>query len=80
MKINLVNVVTFGVGAILLYSGIQGYDPRDTIKWGLGGKRPRKVYGKEARITPPRKSADPVDVAPDPVPVDDDGWIPGVSV
>lgn len=40
MKISTLNVVMFSVGAILLYSGIKAYDPRDVIKWGLGGKKP----------------------------------------
>lgn len=45
MKINTVNVVMFCVGAILVYSGIKSYDPRDVIKWGLGGKKPKQMMG-----------------------------------
>jgi hypothetical protein len=28
---------------ILLYSGVKGYDPRDVIRYGLGGKKPEKM-------------------------------------
>lgn len=41
MKFSLVSVVMFSAGGILLYSGIKAYDPRDVIKWGLGGKKPQ---------------------------------------
>jgi len=47
MKISTLNVVMFSVGAILIYSGIKAYDPRDVIKWGLGGKRPESFNKKE---------------------------------
>lgn len=40
MKFNVLSVVMFGVGGILIYSGIKAYDPRDVLKWGLGGKQP----------------------------------------
>ena len=41
MKFNVLSVVMFGVGGILIYSGIKAYDPRDVLKWGLGGKPPK---------------------------------------
>ena len=41
MKISLVNVLMIGSGIIFLYSGIKGYDPRDVVRWGLGGKKPK---------------------------------------
>lgn len=44
MKVSLVNVVMLGSGIILLYSGIKGYDPRDVIRYGLGGKKPEKLH------------------------------------
>lgn len=47
MKISTINVVMFSVGAILVYSGIKAYDPRDVIKWGLGGKKPKPFNKKE---------------------------------
>lgn len=51
MKISTLNVVMFCVGGILMYSGIKAYDPRDVIKWGLGGKKP----------TPFNKKTDPLE-------------------
>lgn len=69
MRINLVNVVMFGIGAILLYSGIMGYDPRDVVKWGLGGKRPKKVYGFEAKLILPKQSGESQESKPAPKPV-----------
>lgn len=47
MKISTLNVVMFSVGAILVYSGVKAYDPRDVIKWGLGGKKPKPFNKKE---------------------------------
>lgn len=47
MKISTLNVVMFSVGAILIYSGIKAYDPRDVIKWGLGGKKPEPFNKKQ---------------------------------
>lgn len=43
MKINLVSLSMFTGGIVLLYSGIKGYDPRDVIKWGMGGKKPKTL-------------------------------------
>jgi hypothetical protein len=43
VKVSLVSVLCFGTGAILVYSGVKSYDPRDVIKWGLGGKKPKKM-------------------------------------
>lgn len=45
MKITTLNVVMVSVGAILLYSGIKAFDPRDVIKWGLGGNKPERMLG-----------------------------------
>jgi hypothetical protein len=47
VKVSLVNVVMLGGGVILLYSGIKGYDPRDVIRWGLGGKKPKTFAEKD---------------------------------
>ncbi len=47
MKISPLHVVMLGIGAILLYSGIKAYDPRDVIRWGLGGKKPEPFNKKE---------------------------------
>lgn len=43
MKFSLVSVIMIFGGGILLYSGVKGYDPRDVIQWGLGGKKPEKL-------------------------------------
>lgn len=43
MKVSLVNVLMLGSGVILLYSGVKGYDPRDVIRYGLGGKKPKTL-------------------------------------
>lgn len=50
MKLGLVNVVMLGSGIVLIYSGVKGYDPRDVIRWGMGGKKPKtlKVLEEEA--------------------------------
>jgi len=52
MKINLMSVVLLGGGIILLYSGIKGYDPRDVIRWGLGGKKPKKLGSDGESVEP----------------------------
>lgn len=46
MKVNLVAFVTFGTGIVFVYSGVKGYDPRDVIRWGLGGKTPLTFKAK----------------------------------
>jgi hypothetical protein len=43
MKVSLLNVVMFGSGAVLIYCGIKGYDPRDVMRWALGGEKPTKM-------------------------------------
>jgi hypothetical protein len=61
MKVSLVSVLCFGTGAILVYSGVKSYDPRDVIKWGLGGKKPKKMKsasGSEIEMDP-RDHPDP---------------------
>lgn len=60
MKITTLNVVMFSVGAILVYSGIKAFDPRDVIKWGLGGKKPEQMLG--AKEDP---MGDPQDTPPE---------------
>jgi len=61
VKVNLVNVVMLSGGIILLYSGIKGYDPRDVIRWGLGGKKPKKMESKEwdGELGDPKDHPDP---------------------
>lgn len=64
MKVSLVNVVMLGGGIILLYSGIKGYDPRDVIRYGLGGKKPKKMKSSsggnwEDQLGPNEKNPDP---------------------
>lgn len=41
MKINLVSLTMFSGGALLVYCGVKGYDPRDVVSWALGGKKPK---------------------------------------
>lgn len=66
MKISVVNVVMFSVGAILLYSGIKAYYPQDVIKWGLGGKRPEPFNKKNDENVKPKvpPGENPGDVGP----------------
>lgn len=59
MKVTPVNVVMFSVGAILLYSGIKAYDPRDVIKWGLGGKKPTPFNVKKDPMGDNKNNPDP---------------------
>lgn len=76
MKISLVNIVMLGSGTILLYSGIKGYDPRDVLRWGMGGKKPKQAYGKKEKEQKPEVHPDdhPGDM-PDSYPdKDGDGW------
>ena len=54
MKVSLVNVLMLGAGVILLYSGVKGYDPRDVISYGLGGKKPKTLKQKEAEAQKPK--------------------------
>lgn len=54
MKFNVLSVVMLGVGGILIYSGIKAYDPRDVLKWGLGGKQPESFLPlKGAKVAEP---------------------------
>lgn len=59
MKISTLNVVMFCVGGILLYSGIKAYDPRDVIKWGLGGKKPTPFTTKKDPMGDNKNNPDP---------------------
>lgn len=54
MKLSLVNVIMLGSGIILLYSGIKSYDPRDVIRYGLGGNKPSPLKHKSNEIAPPQ--------------------------
>lgn len=38
MNPNLISVVSFGVGVILIYSAIKKEDPRTVVKKALGGR------------------------------------------
>lgn len=40
MNLSLLPVVLFGVGGILIYSAVKGYDPRDVVRNSLTGKSP----------------------------------------
>lgn len=63
MKVSLVNVLMLGGGIILVYSGVKGYDPRDVIRWGLGGKKPKKMESPsgnwEDNLGPNEENPDP---------------------
>lgn len=60
MKVSLINVVMVSSGIILLYSGIKGYDPRDVIRYGLGGKKPTKMTGAHGTaLGPSQNNPDP---------------------
>lgn len=60
MKITTVNVVMFGIGTVLIYSGIKGFDPRDVMKWALGGPKPEKMLGAKANpMGPNSQNPDP---------------------
>lgn len=88
MKITLVNVVMFGGGVVLLYSGVYGFDPRDVIKWAMGGKQPIKKYGvvkqlvdtREDPATDIKPAGDGGTGAPEQPPKNDNGGPPIVSV
>lgn len=82
MKISVVNIVMLGSGVILLYSGIKGYDPRDVLKWGMGGKKPKQVYGnkeekQEPKVNPKDHPGDMPWTYPD---KNGDGWPDGKVV
>lgn len=44
MKVNLVSLLMVSGGITLIYCGVKGYDPRDVIRWSLGGKKPEVAY------------------------------------
>lgn len=50
MKISLVNILMLGSGAILVYSGIKAYNPKDVILWALGGKEPESFLPKSIPV------------------------------
>lgn len=64
MKINLVSLTMFTAGALLMYSAVKGFDPRDVVKWALGGKKPKKMQSKnsdnwEDQLGPNEENPDP---------------------
>ena len=61
----------FGIGSILVYSGIKAYDPRDVVKWALGGKKPKSL--KTPKQEEPKVNPDQGN--PGDVPRDDDNLI-----
>lgn len=61
MKLNLVNVVVFGIGAILVYAAVKDVDPRDLVKQGLGGPAPAKTTAANSALaTAPATPAPPI--------------------
>lgn len=38
MNFNLISVITFAAGALLIYSGIKNVDPKDAITAAMSGK------------------------------------------
>ena len=64
MKINLVSLTMFTAGSLLMYSAVKGFDPRDVIKWALGGKKPKKMKSVssdnwEDQLGPNEENPDP---------------------
>ncbi len=64
MKINLVSLTMFTAGSLLMYCAVKGFDPRDVIKWALGGKKPEKMKSKssenwEDQLGPNEENPDP---------------------
>lgn len=56
MNLNIVSVVAFAGGIVLLYAGITGKDPRDVLKTSLAGKSPATAAPLDippANIVPP---------------------------
>lgn len=53
MKFSLLSVVMLSVGGVLIYSGIKAYDPRDVVKWGLGGPVPKSFLPTKVDVTIP---------------------------
>lgn len=51
MNLNLVSVALFGVGGVLVYSAVKGYDPRDVVRNALTGKAMSATSAKYV-ITP----------------------------
>lgn len=52
MNLNVVNVVVFAVGAILLYAAIKDTDPRAVVKSALGTPLPASGAAPSASHTP----------------------------
>lgn len=40
---NLFSVVTGGLGSLLIYCGVKGFNPRDVISYAFGGPKPTKI-------------------------------------
>lgn len=67
MKINLVSLTMFVGGALFVYSGIKGYDPRSVIQWALGGKKPTKLgdtSNEQPKVNPKDHPGDMPDTYP----------------
>lgn len=56
MKLNLVNVTTFAIGTVLVYSAVKDKDPRDVVKKSLARQSPAGA----ATIPSSAKKSDPV--------------------
>jgi hypothetical protein len=54
VKINLVSLTMFSVGALLIYSGVKDFDPRDVVSWALGGKKPMTMHAKKKDAETPK--------------------------
>lgn len=57
MNTSPVVMLAGGIGALLIYSSIRGYNPIDVLKSGLGGKPPQSAIGNKKAV-PPRPPPD----------------------
>lgn len=74
MNLNLVSVALFGVGGVLVYSAVKGYDPRDVVRNALTGKAMSATSAKYvvtpsagAVVTPIPTTPNPATDPPPPV-------------
>lgn len=58
MNTSPVVMLAGGIGALLIYSSIRGYNPVDVLKSGLGGDPPESMGGKDKKAVPPRPPPD----------------------
>jgi hypothetical protein len=56
MNLNLVNVIVFGIGAILVYGAVKDKDPRKVVQEALGQKA---APGKPANVPAAPKPSGP---------------------